>query len=84
LLALGLFVGFQWLYARWRLTAWYQSVSPEAFLTLMTLLGFACTLTYRLTASLATITVLHWFAIAAWWLLLGGKQQSHWAKNISV
>ncbi|HIK17531.1 MAG TPA: CPBP family intramembrane metalloprotease domain-containing protein [Leptolyngbyaceae cyanobacterium M33_DOE_097] len=84
LLALGLFVGFQWLYARWRLTAWYQSVSSETFLTLMTLLGFACTLTYRLTASLATITVLHWLAISAWWLLLGGKQQSHWAKTKSV
>ncbi|UBF30337.1 CPBP family intramembrane metalloprotease domain-containing protein (plasmid) [Kovacikia minuta CCNUW1] len=80
MLALGLFVGFQWLYARWRWRFWYPAVSTP-LLILMTLLGMACTLVYRFTGSLWTITLVHWIAVSAWWLLLGGKQRSPWKKH---
>lgn len=72
-LALSLFVSFQWLYARRQ--SWYRTIANPTVLLLITLFGLACTLTYRFTGSLWTITSLHWLVISVWWLLLGGKQR---------
>lgn len=74
LLSLGLFVGFQWLYARFIQRSRYPFISTPLVLTLYTLLGTACTLAYWLTGSLWTITLIHWFAMSVWVLLLGGMQ----------
>lgn len=74
LLSLGLFVGFQWLYARFIQRSLYPFISAPLVLTLYTLLGTACTLAYWLTGSLWTITLIHWFAMSVWILLLGGMQ----------
>jgi predicted Abi (CAAX) family protease len=41
-------------------------------LTLYTFLGLACSIAYWLTGSLWTITILHWLAMSAWILRLGG------------
>lgn len=87
-LALGIFVGFQWLYVRWIRQSWYSTIAHPTVLLLLTLLGLACTIAYRFTGSLWTITTLHWSIISAWWSLLGGQQRlatkrdrwkfSHW------
>lgn len=77
LLSLGLFVGFQVLYARFVRRSRHSLFSRPLVLTLYTLLGFACTIAYWLTASLWTITVIHWLAMSAWILLLGGMRQLH-------
>jgi predicted Abi (CAAX) family protease len=82
LLALGLFVGFQVLYIRFvkrlPLKLWnesrYSIIANPIYISLITILGLACTITYRLTGSLWTITCVHWVFISVWWLLLGGKQ----------
>lgn len=75
LLALGLFVAFQPLYAKLFHRSWYPIFADPTFLMLMTLLGLACTIAYRLTGSLWTITCIHWVVISAWWLCLGGRQR---------
>ncbi len=88
-LALGLFVSFQLGYARFvrrfpwgvlRITSltWNESPSilPNPHISLITILGVACTITYRLTGSLWTITLVHWVFISVWWLLLGGREVS--------
>jgi predicted Abi (CAAX) family protease len=51
----------------------HRAVFAEpAFLILATLLGLACTLAYLRTGSLWPPILLHWLAVAAWLLLLGG------------
>ena len=75
LLALGLFVAFQLGYARLLHRSRYPIVAHPMCISLMTILGLACTLTYRLTGSLWTIAIVHWVFVSAWWLLLGGRQQ---------
>jgi predicted Abi (CAAX) family protease len=72
LLALGLFVAFQVLWAKLRPRS-AKTLTHPTFLVLTTLLGLTCTILYRLTGSLWTITVLHWVAVAIWWLLWGGR-----------
>jgi predicted Abi (CAAX) family protease len=74
-LALGIFVGGHWLYARSSRKTGYATIANPAAWILLTLLGLACTVTYRFTGSLWTITVLHWLVVSIWWLLLGGKQR---------
>jgi predicted Abi (CAAX) family protease len=64
LLALGLFVLFQVIYAKWFKSSFTPTLTHPTFLVLIV---------YRLTASLWTITVLHWVAVSIWWLLLGGR-----------
>lgn len=81
ILALGIFVGFQWLYARWNLPSWYATIPHSTFLILMTLLGLACTVAYRLTGSLWTIAVIHWIAVSGWWLFLNQNHPLSWSKN---
>jgi predicted Abi (CAAX) family protease len=80
-LALGLFVGWQWLYARFVRRSRFPIITHPMCLTLITILGLACTLTYRLTGSLWTITLIHWAFVTAWWMLLGGKQHVSRSKN---
>ena len=75
LISLGLFVVFHPLYAWIFRHRWWATFSHPVFLSLMTLLGFTCTIVYFLTGSLWTIAVLHWVAIAVWWLFLGGRQR---------
>jgi predicted Abi (CAAX) family protease len=77
LLSLGLFVGFQLLYARFVCRSRYPLFSKPLILILYTLLGFACTIAYWLTSSLWTITVIHWLVMSAWILVLGGMRQLH-------
>jgi predicted Abi (CAAX) family protease len=77
LLSLGLFVGFQVLYAKLFQRSRYPLISTPLVLTLYTLLGIACTLAYWLTSSLWIITIIHWSAMSAWILLLGGMQVLH-------
>jgi len=48
--------------------------SPD-FLTLCTLLGLTCTIIYRVTGSLWTITLIHWVTVLVWLLFLGGLQR---------
>jgi len=74
-LALSIFVAFHPLYAWLFRPQWSSTFSHPVFLSLMTLLGFTCTVVYFLTGSLWTITLIHWGAIACWWLLLGGRQR---------
>lgn len=76
-LSLGLFVGFQVLYARFVRRSRYLLFGKPLILILYTLLGLACTIAYWLTASLWTITVIHWAAMSVWILLLGGRRQLH-------
>ncbi len=76
LLALGLFVGFQLLYARFLRRSLYASFSHPVGMSLITILGFTCTLIYRLTGSLWTIAIAHWVFASTWWLLLGGRQRA--------
>ncbi|MGF1492139.1 MAG: Uma2 family endonuclease [Microcoleaceae cyanobacterium] len=45
------------------------------FLRLCTVLGLTCTIVYRITGSLWTITLIHWLAVVIWILFLGGMQQ---------
>lgn len=78
-LALGLFVTFQVVYGKWIRPKFSATLTHPTFLVLITLLGIASTILYRFTASLGTITVLHWFVVAMWWLLLGGR--SHFAQK---
>ncbi|WP_205370159.1 CPBP family intramembrane glutamic endopeptidase [Thermoleptolyngbya sp. PKUAC-SCTB121] len=73
LLALGLYVLYRWLYLR--LTKQQDKTAPLR-LVLSMLLGIATILTYRLTESAWTIIALHWIAVSAWWLLLGGWQHT--------
>ncbi|NJP12661.1 MAG: CPBP family intramembrane metalloprotease [Leptolyngbyaceae cyanobacterium RU_5_1] len=60
---------------------YYKQGSPTffnpVFLTLAGLLGVACTLTYQLTGSLLTLTVIHWIVTTAWLTLFGGMEQLH-------
>lgn len=75
LLALGLFVAFQVVYARWLRPNLLPTLTHPSFLLLITLLGITCTVVYRLTGSLWTITLLHWLVVSVWWLLLGGRSR---------
>ncbi|MFM7427966.1 MAG: type II CAAX prenyl endopeptidase Rce1 family protein [Elainella sp.] len=72
LLALGLFVGFQVLWAKLNPRHAKTLLTHPTFLLLVTLLGLTCTILYRLTGSLWTIALLHWAAMAIWWFLWGG------------
>ncbi|WP_413160320.1 type II CAAX prenyl endopeptidase Rce1 family protein [Capilliphycus salinus ALCB114379] len=45
------------------------------FLRLCALLGLTCTIVYRITGSLWTITLIHGLAVLIWILFLGGMQQ---------
>lgn len=81
LLSVVLFVGWQWVHAKYLQRSRLALIANPPCLLLTTLLGLACTLTYWLTGSLWTITLIHWVFVAAWWLLLGGKQQMLRSKN---
>lgn len=74
LLALGLFMGFQWGYGQLRRSRRAVLHHP-LFLSLITLLGLTNTLAYWLTGSLWTITAIHWVVMAVWWLLLGRRSR---------
>jgi predicted Abi (CAAX) family protease len=84
LLSLGLFVLFQWGYARFVQRSRYSILSRPIYLSLFTILGLASTLTYWLTGSLWTITLVHWVFISTWWLLLGGRQQVLLERNKGI
>jgi predicted Abi (CAAX) family protease len=47
------------------------------FLSLATLLGIICTITYLQSASLWTPVVLHWIIVVVWLTCLGGYKQLH-------
>jgi predicted Abi (CAAX) family protease len=57
----------------------YKAAKPlffqPAFLQLCAVLGLTCTIIYRITGSLWTITLIHWVAVFIWILFLGGMQQ---------
>lgn len=76
-LALGLFVGWQLLAARLLWPSRAPILATPLGISLMTILGLACTVTYRFTGSLWTITIVHWLFVTTWWLFLGGQQWLH-------
>lgn len=60
---------------RWLRPRYAPIFTHPVFLVLITLLGWSCTVVYRLTGSLWTITCVHWLVLSVWMLLLGGKSQ---------
>lgn len=72
---LVLYVLFHPLNAKFVFKAAAATFFDPTFLTLTTLLGIACTIDYRLTASLWTIAFIHWVAVVIWLLCLGGMQR---------
>jgi predicted Abi (CAAX) family protease len=75
LLVLGLFVVYHPLNAKFTYKVAQPTFYDPVFLSLTAILGFTCTLIYRLTGSLWTITFLHWIAVGVWLLFLGGIQR---------
>ncbi|MBE9228283.1 CPBP family intramembrane metalloprotease domain-containing protein [Phormidium sp. LEGE 05292] len=77
-LALGIYVGYHLILAKW---FGRSTFANPVFLLLVTLLGLACTINYYLIGSLWTITFMHWVAVTAWWLFFGGKVRSNLPKT---
>jgi predicted Abi (CAAX) family protease len=69
LLALGIHLLFYLLWAK-RFKRSSDTAASPVLPVLVALLGIACTIAYRYTGSLWTITVIHWVAVSAGWLLL--------------
>jgi predicted Abi (CAAX) family protease len=53
----------------------YPTFLKPIFLILTGLLGTACTIAYRFTGSLWTITVMHWLTVVVWLFFLGGDDR---------
>lgn len=77
LLALGLYVAYHPLNARFFYKKGDPTFFTPTFLWLCTLLGLTCTVVYAMTGSLQGITLIHWLVVASWILLLGGYKKLH-------
>ena len=53
----------------------YPTFFQPTFLTLATLLGITCTITYALTGSLWIIIFIHWLVVVLWLLVFGGMHK---------
>ncbi len=53
----------------------YPTFLKPIFLILTGLLGLACTVAYRFTGSLWSITFIHWIAVIVWLFFLGGNER---------
>ncbi|XWK88280.1 MAG: hypothetical protein U7127_29545 [Phormidium sp.] len=66
-LALGIYVGYHLILAKW---FGRSTFANPVFLLLITLLGLACTINYYFIGSLWTITFMHWVTVTVWRLFL--------------
>ena len=53
----------------------YPTFFQPTFLTLATLLGITCTITYALTGSLWIIIFIHWLVVVLWLVVFGGMHK---------
>lgn len=74
-LVLGLFVAYHLVNSKYFYTVAKPTFFNPNFLILATLLGLICTIVYRITGSLWTITAIHWIAVCLWLLFWGGMQR---------
>jgi predicted Abi (CAAX) family protease len=79
-LALGIYIGFHLILAKW---FGRSTFANPVFLLLITLLGLACTINYYFIGSLWTITFMHWVAVTVWWLFLHPDRNHYLFRNQS-
>jgi predicted Abi (CAAX) family protease len=76
-IALGLYVAYYWFRSKWGRQPVRSTWGHPTFLILIALLGLTCTIAYRVTGSLWTITFLHGIAVIVWVFILGGWKWLH-------
>lgn len=74
-LSLLIFVIYHPLNAKTLYKQGFPTFFQPAFLTLATLLGITCTITYALTGSLWIIIFIHWLVVVLWLCVFGGIQK---------
>ncbi|MCJ8282823.1 MAG: CPBP family glutamic-type intramembrane protease, partial [Rivularia sp. ALOHA_DT_140] len=74
-LSLLIFVLYHPLNAKTLYKQGYPTFFQPIFLTLATILGITCTITYALTGSALIIIFIHWFVVVLWLLLFGGIEK---------